>query len=125
MRRLRGHRPGTSQSAPRTARVGSRATGRDGPKGRPAGRSDVVRDGGGAGPVALSGVVGVVVIALCAWGLGHRRLGYRVQMDCDLSERFPADHTGVLRELGEDGRTLHQPSMVLVRIENAGSTGIR
>lgn len=70
-----------------------------------------------------------VVVALGAflWEfilIGRRRLGYRVQMDTLAADEVSSEHAGVLKQIGEDGRALTDPSFVLLRIENNGATYI-
>lgn len=60
--------------------------------------------------------------------VGRKRLGYRVQMDTDItvgSGQEQQSNPDVLAQLhGPDGDPLHDPSLVLVRIENNGTTHI-
>ncbi|MFE2040790.1 substrate-binding domain-containing protein [Streptomyces sp. NPDC059477] len=56
--------------------------------------------------------------------VGRKRLGYRVQMDTLAADATQSQHAEVLRGMERDGHRLKDPSFVLLRIENAGSTPI-
>ncbi|WBB57723.1 substrate-binding domain-containing protein [Streptomyces sp. WMMC500] len=55
---------------------------------------------------------------------GRKRLGYRVQMDTLAADAANKPYAGVLGDMQHDGHQLKDPSFVLLRIENAGSTKI-
>ena len=82
------------------------------------------------------GLIGVLV-ALAAFlrefvFVGRKRLGYRIQMDTPATGAIPVteaevlEHAGALRLLNQDNDEdrLIAPSLVLLRIENAGTTTI-
>ncbi|ROO90799.1 phosphate ABC transporter substrate-binding protein (PhoT family) [Actinocorallia herbida] len=74
-------------------------------------------------------VAGIAVpIAAFLWEfvvVGEKRLGYRVQMDTVATEVLPGQHAGVLERLSDvDGDSLTDPSFVLLRIENDGTSHI-
>ncbi|MEO3751563.1 substrate-binding domain-containing protein [Streptomyces sp. B6B3] len=81
-------------------------------------------------PWEIALAVAGVVVPICAalWEfvfVGRKRLGYRVQMDTTATEAVHSEHAGALNRLEEEaGRPLDQPSFVLLRIENNGSTHI-
>ncbi|MFF0726113.1 substrate-binding domain-containing protein [Streptomyces sp. NPDC004134] len=56
--------------------------------------------------------------------IGRKRLGYRVQMDTLAADAANKPYAGVLGDMQHDGHQLKDPSFVLLRIENAGSTKI-
>ncbi|MEV0293004.1 substrate-binding domain-containing protein [Nocardia sp. NPDC050710] len=76
--------------------------------------------------LALIGIA--VPIAAFFWEfvfVGRRRLGYRVQMDTPVTGEVEAVFPGVLTRLREDrGTELRDLSIVLVRIENSGTSTI-
>lgn len=57
--------------------------------------------------------------------VGRKRLGYRVQMDTTARHEATSEHAGAWRRLErENGAPLDDPSFVLLRIENTGTTNI-
>ncbi|MFF5478949.1 substrate-binding domain-containing protein [Streptomyces sp. NPDC012935] len=56
--------------------------------------------------------------------VGRKRLGYRVQMDTLAADAADKPYADVLGDMEHDGHQLKDPSFVLLRIENAGSTKI-
>lgn len=56
--------------------------------------------------------------------VGRKRLGYRVQMDTLAADAAGKPYADVLGDMQHDGHQLKDPSFVLLRIENAGSTKI-
>ncbi len=57
--------------------------------------------------------------------VGRKRLGYRVQVDTTARQEVAAENAGALQRLDDkDGKALTDPSFVLVRIENTGTTNI-
>ncbi|MFI5611843.1 substrate-binding domain-containing protein [Amycolatopsis sp. NPDC051903] len=57
--------------------------------------------------------------------VGRKRLGYRVQMDTTARLEATSQHAGTWRQLEkESGKPLVEPSFVLLRIENTGTTNI-
>ncbi|WP_092545823.1 substrate-binding domain-containing protein [Actinoplanes derwentensis] len=54
----------------------------------------------------------------------RKRLGYRVQMDTPATSPAHPANAAALAQLHENGRPLHDPSFVLLRVENAGWTEI-
>ncbi|QNE78902.1 hypothetical protein F0344_33765 [Streptomyces finlayi] len=56
--------------------------------------------------------------------VGRKRLGYRVQMDTLAADAAGRPYADVLGDMQHDGHQLKDPSFVLLRIENAGSTKI-
>ncbi|MFE5816726.1 substrate-binding domain-containing protein [Streptomyces sp. NPDC056479] len=56
--------------------------------------------------------------------VGRKRLGYRVQMDTVAANQTQSAHAEILEQLERDGHQLKDPSFVLLRIENAGSSPI-
>ena len=56
--------------------------------------------------------------------VGRKRLGYRVQMDTMAADAADKPYADVLGDMRHDGHQLKDPSFVLLRIENAGSTKI-
>nr|WP_107906053.1 substrate-binding domain-containing protein [Streptomyces chartreusis] len=56
--------------------------------------------------------------------VGRKRLGYRVQMDTLAADAADKPYADVLGDMRHDGHQLKDPSFVLLRIENAGSTKI-
>ncbi|GAA4547366.1 substrate-binding domain-containing protein [Amycolatopsis samaneae] len=77
--------------------------------------------------IAIFGVLVPVVAFLWEFVLiGRKRLGYRIQMDTTVTGEIPSEHIGALELLHrETGRPLVNPSFVLLRIENHGSTAIK
>ncbi|TDC22050.1 phosphate ABC transporter substrate-binding protein [Streptomyces sp. 8K308] len=74
---------------------------------------------------AVLGILVPVGAALYEFVLfGRKRLGYRVQMDTPVTDELHSDLAGPLQQLKIDDRDLDQPSVVLMRIENAGSAAI-
>ncbi|WP_054814328.1 PstS family phosphate ABC transporter substrate-binding protein [Nocardia arizonensis] len=74
-------------------------------------------------------LVGIAIpIAAFLWEfvlVGRHRLGYRVQMDTPVTGEVEAVFPGVLSQLrGDDGTELRDLSIVLVRIENSGTSAI-
>ncbi|GHJ98677.1 substrate-binding domain-containing protein [Streptomyces sp. NPDC003753] len=73
-------------------------------------------------------VVGLAVsgaAALWEFVVGSRKLlGYRVQMDTTAQDAAAAPYAGVLRQMQHNGTSLHDPSFVLLRIENSGRAPI-
>ncbi|GAB2918182.1 substrate-binding domain-containing protein [Streptomyces mayteni] len=75
---------------------------------------------------AVLGIVVPVGAALYEFVLfGRKRLGYRVQMDTPVTDELHSELAGPLQQLKIDDRDLDQPSVVLMRIENAGSAAIQ
>ncbi|MET7767643.1 substrate-binding domain-containing protein [Nocardia sp. NPDC005366] len=76
--------------------------------------------------LALIGIA--VPVAAFLWEfilVGRRRLGYRVQMDTPVTGEVEAVFPGVLTQLRRDaGAQLRDLSIVLVRIENSGTSTI-
>nr|WTB34893.1 substrate-binding domain-containing protein [Streptomyces sp. NBC_00830] len=56
--------------------------------------------------------------------VGRKRLGYRVQMDTLAADAAGKPYADVLGDMQHDGHQLKDPSFVLLRIENAGSSKI-
>ncbi len=57
--------------------------------------------------------------------VGRKRLGYRVQMDTTARQEVASENAGALRRLErEGGAPLVDPSFVLLRIENTGTTNV-
>lgn len=74
-------------------------------------------------------VFGVVVPAIAFLYefvfVGRKRLGYRVQVDTTATGEVPSQYAGALQQLQqENGTRLVDPSFVLLRIENNGTTFI-
>lgn len=75
--------------------------------------------------LALLGVMVPVVAALYEFLIiGRKRLGYRVQMDTTATDEVHSQYAWALQELQSDGTRLVDPSFVLLRIENLGTTHI-
>ncbi len=76
--------------------------------------------------LTILGVVVPIFAALYEFVfVGRKRLGYRVQMDTTATEAVHSEHAGALNRLEEEaGRPLVQPSFVLLRFENDGTTHI-
>ncbi|MCT7354176.1 substrate-binding domain-containing protein [Streptomyces sp. 15-116A] len=76
--------------------------------------------------IAVLGLAVPVVAAVWEFALaGRKRLGYRVQMDTTARDSSASrDETLVLQRMQWDGQHLTDPSVVLLRIENAGWTPI-
>ena len=55
---------------------------------------------------------------------GRKRLGYRVQMDTTATDVGKSPAAGALLQLQKDGHQLQDPTLVLLRIENNGTTHI-
>ncbi|MGW5604454.1 substrate-binding domain-containing protein [Streptomyces rochei] len=72
--------------------------------------------------IAVFGLAVPVVAALWEFVLaGRKRLGYRVQMDTTVRDSSTSGpETRVFQRMQWDGRTLADPSVVLLRIENVG-----
>ncbi|GAA2569781.1 substrate-binding domain-containing protein [Streptomyces lienomycini] len=72
--------------------------------------------------IAVLGLAVPVTAALWEFFLaGRKRLGYRVQMDTTVRDSSTSGpETRVFQRMQWDGRTLTDPSVVLLRIENAG-----
>ncbi|MET9160952.1 phosphate-binding protein, partial [Streptomyces parvulus] len=71
---------------------------------------------------AVLGLTVPVVAALWEFVLaGRKRLGYRVQLDTTIRDSAASGpETTVLQRMQWDGTNLRDPSVVLLRIENAG-----
>jgi ABC-type phosphate transport system substrate-binding protein len=73
-------------------------------------------------------VIGLAVsgaAALWEFVVGSRKLlGYRVQMDTTAQDAAAAPYAGVLQQMQHNGTSLHDPSFVLLRIENSGRAPI-
>ncbi|MFD1044786.1 hypothetical protein ACFQ1S_03825 [Kibdelosporangium lantanae] len=74
------------------------------------------------------GVLGIAIpVFAFVWEFvlsGRKRLGYRVQMDTSVSDADPG-YAGVLENIRTDtGDRLAKPSILLLRVENAGVTTI-
>ncbi|NYI07182.1 substrate-binding domain-containing protein [Allostreptomyces psammosilenae] len=76
--------------------------------------------------LASLGIAVPILVAFYEFVLvGRKRLGYRIQMDTTATEAVHSPHAGVLQRLQRtDGAALVDPSFVLLRIENNGSTPI-
>ncbi|MDT0445582.1 substrate-binding domain-containing protein [Streptomyces johnsoniae] len=76
--------------------------------------------------LAVLGVVVPIIAALYEFlVVGRKRLGYRVQMDTTATDEVHSAYAGALAQLRQgNGRTLVDPSFVLLRIENVGATHI-
>jgi ABC-type phosphate transport system substrate-binding protein len=76
--------------------------------------------------LALLGVLVPVGAALYEFLLvGRKRLGYRVQMDTTATDEVHSRYAGALQQLRQsNGSRLVDPSFVLLRIENGGTTHI-
>jgi ABC-type phosphate transport system substrate-binding protein len=78
--------------------------------------------------VVLAVIAVVVPIFAFLWEfvfVGRKRLGYRVQMDTTARQDGTAENAGAWRRLErETGAPLVDPSFVLLRIENTGTTNI-
>ncbi|GIE90006.1 substrate-binding domain-containing protein [Actinoplanes regularis] len=75
--------------------------------------------------LASLGVIIPGIAALYEFGVkGRKRLGYRVQMDTTAMDVVQTPFRGALGDLRKDGVQLTDPTVVLLRIENAGATGI-
>jgi phosphate transport system substrate-binding protein len=75
--------------------------------------------------LATLGVVVPGIAALYEFVLkGRKRLGYRVQMDTTATDVVETADAGALEQLQKDGRRLTDPTLVLLRIENNGTTNI-
>ncbi|MET9778420.1 substrate-binding domain-containing protein [Streptomyces sp. NPDC006367] len=73
--------------------------------------------------IAVLGLAVPVAAALWEFFLaGRKRLGYRVQMDTTARDSATSSgpEAGILRRMQWDGADLRDPSVVLLRIENAG-----
>lgn len=55
---------------------------------------------------------------------GRKRLGYRVQLDTTAKDVVATPFQGALGDLRRDGVPLDDPTLVLLRIENAGATDL-
>lgn len=77
--------------------------------------------------IAVLGLAVPVTAALWEFFLaGRKRLGYRVQMDTSARDSATSSgpEAGVLQRMQWDGVDLHDPSVVLLRMENVGWTPI-
>lgn len=77
--------------------------------------------------LAILGVLIPIVAFLWEFAvIGRKRLGYRVQMDTTTASEVTSQHAVGWRELlgRANGEPLKDPSFVLVRIENNGTTNI-
>jgi ABC-type phosphate transport system substrate-binding protein len=75
--------------------------------------------------LATLGVVVPGIAALYEFVLkGRKRLGYRVQMDTTATDVGKSPAAGALEQLQKDGQRLEDPTLVLLRIENNGTTHI-
>ncbi|MGD9484128.1 substrate-binding domain-containing protein [Streptomyces sp. TRM70308] len=76
--------------------------------------------------LAVLGVVVPIFAALYEFVVvGRKRLGYRVQMDTTATDEVHSQYADALQELRQaDGRSLVDPSFVLLRVENNGATNI-
>ena len=75
--------------------------------------------------LAALGVLVPAAVALYEFVLkGRKRLGYRVQMDTTATDVVPSPFAGALQQLQENGVSLREPTLALVRIENTGATTI-
>jgi phosphate transport system substrate-binding protein len=75
--------------------------------------------------LATLGVVVPGIAALYEFVVkGRKRIGYRVQMDTTATDVAETAEPGALAELRRDGVKLADPTLVLLRIENNGSTAI-
>lgn len=79
-----------------------------------------------ASVLAVAGVVVPIFAFLWEFVLvGRKRLGYRVQMDTTARHEATSLNAGAWRRLEwEDGTPLADPSFVLLRVENTGTTNI-
>ncbi|MFE5256079.1 hypothetical protein [Streptomyces coelicoflavus] len=74
---------------------------------------------------SVAAVLGLAVpVAAALWEFvlaGRKRLGYRVQLDTTIRDSSASGpDTTVLQRMQWDGTNLRDPSVVLLRIENAG-----
>jgi phosphate transport system substrate-binding protein len=78
--------------------------------------------------IALAVLALVVPILAFLWEfvlVGRKRLGYRVQVDTTARQEIAAENAGALQRMeNETGKALADPSFVLLRIENTGTTNI-
>ncbi|MEN3536108.1 substrate-binding domain-containing protein [Microbispora sp. ZYX-F-249] len=75
--------------------------------------------------LAVLGLLVPVAAFLWEFGVGRKRLGYRIQMDTTATDEVPYHHPGALQRLRDrNDRPLVHPSFVLLRIENSGLANI-
>ncbi len=75
--------------------------------------------------LASLGVIVPGTAAIYEFGIkGRKRLGYRVQMDTTAMDVVQTPFRGALADLRREGVPLTDPTLVLLRIENAGATDI-
>ena len=73
--------------------------------------------------LATRGVVVPGIAALYEFVVkGRKRIGYRVRMDTTATDVAETADPGALADLRRDGVKLNDPTLVLLRIENNGST---
>jgi hypothetical protein len=75
--------------------------------------------------LAVIGAVVPIVGLVREFVISRKQLGYRVQMDTTARQEATSENAGAWRRLSrEDGAPLDDPSFVLMRIENIGTTNI-